>query len=739
MRGAQLGAFAGTHPIFKCNNVQLLWWDNVQKKNRHGGLQQRLLAVTSAGLFLFERRKFPRGIVLSRVLSFGDLLLVRVDELAMEFFAPKVTMVLQHEDHVHVAAIVCAVRRVLFGDKPRPVKIVIEDPEIQRRIDADEFVFHSESVLADRFLSLCLAIETSVLIPDQVNYLYDTLKSCDGCFQFNAETIASPLCLPVALAIAYDEKLEAVRLRNLNFASFMPYYMNIIQYNSSVKRVTFSSVSFDGSVKPYVDVWAKKTQFSANQMIFNDCQLVTPDFLAFLEAFEMYPADMSNISFVRCTMSKEVLEALFESVYVSPCFRTLSDLSISETRSGDLLQVYVLQFLSSNFLINQKHLNIVSFSDCCLDLNILFPFFFKFETAVQSVVLTGNRFTVGDSLSEIDDFQNVSELTLSNSSFTGDTLLKLFQVLAKAKRAPKTLALDALKIDEVGWNTFYAGIADVKIESLKLLSWCNNPMRAKQMVSFKQFLLNQPSLTDLGLSNSIMFIDADACLGYLVDIAKSINLEKLEIRAAGAQTFGRKLHPLLQVLLERKTIKMLDVTGQGVSDEGLNLLVQLASTCLDELRFDGSGPSTYDVFLDIVSKLKGSRLLHSEWPVEDAKEVTAKIPLSSRQQIMRQIEKARKEFLDKLALHSRSEEVIQDVHATERRTSILNRGSTAESAVAGTLPVVIDEEIIACCEPFVASALAEIFGPKKTPDPLVVTIEELEKATSLSTYISVTE
>ena len=79
------------------------------------------------------------------------------------------------------------------------------------------------------------------------------------------------------------------------------------------------------------------------------------------------------------------------------------------------------------------------------------------------------------------------------------------------------------------------------------------------------------------------------------------------------------------------------------------------------------------------------------------------------------------------------------MHATERRTSILNRGSTAESAVAGTLPVVIDEEIIACCEPFVASALAEIFGPKKTPDPLVVTIEELEKATSLSTYISVTE
>ena len=731
-------AYATTHPIFRAQNVQILWSGLVMKKNRHGGLQQRVLVIASVGIFLFERRMFPRGLVLSRAISYGDLVLIRVDESVMEFFGPKVTIVCQHEEHVHVAAIVRAVRNTLFGVNARPTKVVVENPEIEKQMEADKFVFRSESILADRFLSLCLSTAPNLLVPDQVNYLYDMLKVCDGCFQFDAETMVSPLITPVSLAIAYDEKLEGIRLWDLNFPSFLQQYVNLILYNSSIHRVTFSSVSWNGPVRSYLEVWGKKTQFAVNQMMFNDCQLTTHSFRLFLGAFEKYPADMAKLAFVKCGMSKEVIEALFESLYVSPCFRTLADFSLIEVRPTDLLKVYIMQFLSSNFMLSQKFLNLVNFSDCCLDLDLVMPYFFKFETCLQSVTLSANTFVTSKGLSEIDDFQNVAELTLSNCTFTGEVLLKFFQVLGSAKRAPTNLVLDSLKIDgDDGWNTFYDGISDVKLKELKLLSWCNNTMTANQMQSFKTFLLNQPTVTDLGLSNSIAFSDADTCLEYLVEIVSTLTIERLELRASGSQTFGVKLINFLRTLLDRKTIKMLDVTGHGIGDIGLDIVTQLAESCLQELRFDGNSPSSYEVLLDRVKRVTSSPIQHADWPAEDAKEVTAKIPLSGRQQIMRQIEAARQQFEAKMNKHTapKQEELVFDGRTVSRHPSILTRGSRKESMLAGTLPMIIDENIIGCCEPWVTSSLNEILNNKKLRDPLLVAVDELDATTSLTHYL----
>ena len=707
------------------------------KKNRRGALQQRLLVIASVGIFMLERRMFPRGLSLSRMIHYGDLLLVRLDESMVEFFGPKVTIACVHEDYIHIAAIVRAVKTSLFSEQARPTKVVIEAPGVQQKLDADDYVFRSESVLADRFLSLSLSTATNLLVPDQLNYLYDLLKTCSGCFQFDAETAMSPLIGPVSLAIAYDEHLEGLRLWDLNFPSFMRFYMNMVQFNSSIHRVTFSSVSWNGPIKAYTDVWNKKTQFAADQMTFNDCQLSTPTFRGFLEAFEKYPADMTKLAFIRCSMSKESLEALFESLYVARCFRTLADLTLVEVKPADLLKMCIMQFLSSNFMLNQKYLNLINFSDCNLDLDLVLPFFFKFETCLQSLTLAGNTFTESKGLAEINDFQNVAELTLSNCTFTGEVLLKFFQVLAAAQHAPANLVLDSLKIDESGWDTFYEGISEVQMKSLKLLSWCNNVMNEKHMQSFKTFLLKQPTLTDLGLSNSISFADADACLGCLVEIVTHLNIERLELRATSGQTFGVKLVPFIQKLFERKTIKMLDITGQGIGDIGLDIITQLAETCLEELRFDGNSPSSYEVLLDRVKRITVSQLACAEWPSNDAKEVTAKISLSGRQQIMRQIEAARKEFEAKMARHTSpsQDDLTADDHATSRRPSILTRGSRKESMAAGTLPVIIDETIIGCCEPWVTSSLNEIFNNKKIRDPLLVAVDELDAMTSLTHFL----
>lgn len=179
------------------------------------------------------------------------------------------------------------------------------------------------------------------------------------------------------------------------------------------------------------------------------------------------------------------------------------------------------------------------------------------------------------------------------------------------------------------------------------------------------------------------------------------------------------------------------VTVTVIRDKGLELVTKLAEKCLEDVIFDGNYPSNYEVLIEKTGRLAASHLLSGEWPAEDAKAVTARISMGSRQRTVKLIEDAREVFDRKIGAdrNARQEDVVADIHTAQRRGSILHRGSRTNSGIAGTLPFVIDESIIGFRDANLTSTLAEVFGKLDFGEPLMRAIEILDDSTSIEAFL----
>jgi hypothetical protein len=249
-------------------------------------------------------------------------------------------------------------------------------------------------------------------------------------------------------------------------------------------------------------------------------------------------------------------------------------------------------------------------------------------------------------------------------------------------------------------------------------------------VVIEHFLLNQPKLGDLGISGCFTF--ADSVFAALLEIITQRPITRLELRGSRTQVFGLKLLPVLQALLARCLVKKLDVSGQAIGDCGLKVVVKLAEQSLDELRFDGSQPSSHEVLIETTRRIAASKCSASEWPSDDARAVIAMIPLSNRQAVMKVVEAARKEFEQKMSSRQAEEAMPADSHAKRRGQSILHRGIRAQ---AFQVMAAVDKSIIGFREPPVRLALAEILGTTDIRDPMMAALEKLDAETSLDTFI----
>ena len=138
---------------------------------------------------------------------------------------------------------------------------------------------------------------------------------------------------------------------------------------------------------------------------------------------------------------------------------------------------------------------------------------------------------------------------------------------------------------------------------------------------------------------------------------------------------------------------MLDITGQEISDQGLELIAravlnqpivetpqpeqqqqpeqeksqqpdqeqsksetetsklnQNPPLMIEELRFDGNAPSSIDVFVKVITKFEQSSILASEWPECDTRFVLSKTTPNLRPNITKQVEGLKKQFFHRFAL-----------------------------------------------------------------------------------------
>jgi hypothetical protein len=301
--------------------------------------------------------------------------------------------------------------------------------------------------------------------------------------------------------------------------------------------------------------------------------------------------------------------------------------------------------------------------------------------------------------------------------------------MSNAQQSPTRLTLEALEFGQSDSSLFYSELNNFIIPSLEMFCWSGNVVPEQYFETFKQFILNQPNLVELGFSNCLLF--NEPVFAALAEFASVKPLRSLEIRGMKLHVFGRHLIPMLEVLLSRATIKMLDITGQAVGDRGLELIARLSELCLDDLRFDGSNPSSHEVLIEVTARIAASRIGMSAWPTDDAKAVTSIVPFANRRQVAILIENARKEFNTRFGKRGESVEISEELTGgVQTNSGILHERRRL------SLGHPIDKKILEFTEPAVKEVLVEIFDENELQDPFIRLSEQLEQESDLDTLMA---
>jgi hypothetical protein len=711
---------AAAHPIFLVPHTRVFWSSPVTAISPSGSQGTRQLVIASPGLFLLKKRAIGKGLTVQQAIPFSDLLLVRLDGESIDFHGPMATISGYSPKSEQIVSVVWNIRTGLFGDKPRCAKLALADPALRPRIEGG-WDFGSFYLFSDRFLSASLAVSPSLYLPEEVAVIYDFLKKVRSTFVMTREILNSPLARPICLAIACHTEIQSLEIHDFSFPALLASFLPIIRYNSSIKTISFNACTFDGPLKPYFDIWSTKTEFAVSDWMFSDCDLSSRDFILFLHAFKYYPADISQLAFINCKMNSETLETICHRILTSPCFRTLKEMSICRVPSAAFPQVVLMQIFSSNFFTEQRNLSFLNLSECGFEISEMVPHFCRHETSISSLVLSGNRLSTIDGLASITDFQRISDLNLSQISCTGETLLTLFTTLSKASRAPRHLILDSLDLSNPG--PFYEKIAGFELKSLTLFSFCYNEMTHLQFVTLVAFIRKQPHLFALGLSGTVCTADAVA---ELIALFLARGLRALELRN-GDEPLGPLLIPLLDALLTRPTITQLDITGQAVGDAGIERLAALAGASLEDLRCDGSAPSSHDVLLRAISQFAISRLVSCSWPHTDLSALTETILPRQRKPVMEQFEVLRETFEKRMSPGTRADILARFAKVTDVRLKTRSH--------VGVNQLAAERKMLSYRDSFVQNGLLQVFDVGQWSEPLLMAVDEREATDSLEALL----
>lgn len=637
------------HPIFGLPSTKIYWFETVQKINKHHKKQPRILVIASCGIFLIEKKTFPRSLVISRIIAYNELVLICADENSMQFFKPKVTMNLQHPRYLEAVALVVAIRKAMYqGEFPRPPKFAFL-PQIQASVDKAVSSLNMEkkiNALADRFLSLCLLEPVESLQTEQVGNVYNKLKDNPKSVDFDMASISPQLISAMATAVACDKNVSSIHIKKVCLPYFLKHFNEIVEHNSSIKNLYFHEVSFSGELGSFYDLLSRNIQFKCNSYSFLDCQLKTKEFTNFFEQIiSKFTGKVKSISFYNAKVDNTTLKSIFNTIISSKSCLSLENLVFNGVKNIDKNKAKGFDLMiDSKFLTEHSSIKYLELTNDDLQLDSILLTVLNENSKINSLNLSGNL--LNNNL-QINNFYGIEKINFSSIQFTSESFANFLKSLSKCIKIPSYIVLDSLKVEKHEWDNLYKNIENISISGIKTLSWNFNQIQHENMDSFFNFLYNLPDLIELAISSTIPSSESGQFVSKFIPFINKKPIQKLELRGSTSFTFGSKLSPLLDDLLNQRYIKSLDISNQEINSDSFEILIHLSNNCLEELKFDGTDVNTSDFYIRFLEKIVESKLQFAQWPENDIKTIINKESSSQKKNLAHKFNSIKKRFNQK--------------------------------------------------------------------------------------------
>lgn len=543
------------------------------------------------------------------------------------------------DDYVKLAALIYGIIRAMFGDLDTNQKFHFQcSSDLKKEFSKNKYDYQTESILADRFTNYLLYHQiTKNTSLDQLIEMIETLKNTKEKFTFNGDIAASSYIWSIVQSIAFDFNITWIKFEKLNFCSFFPHFIPIIENNSIISKLTFEGVTFVGDVDSFKEI-PEHTSFMIHEIHFVTCELTTKAFLEFMKFLTKIKCELIEISFYKCSFTKEIMDSLFE-LFENNCF-SLNSLRF-EFIHVDGFQSRLLKFLTSDLVTNGQQLKKLTLISCDLDVSVVLSKIVSVETGLTKIDFMKNSFT-NPFEKTITNFYNIQTIIFSTCSFTPESFASLFDSLSKSENSPMNLVFNSLRFDIRNSNQIYDILANTYLPNVTKFSWNKNPMKATSTQKFVRFLLNQPSIVQLELSNSMLIDDIEESMKFFLAYIKGCQLTKLIMKGEQPNVYGQHLYPILDELSQKISLKSIDISGQKILDKGIEYLYKFLENGLEEIHFDGSGIKKYLVFSKFCNSLISSDVIFADWPKNDEKSLVKK--LTKKHKV--EMQKLKKKFLE---------------------------------------------------------------------------------------------
>ena len=725
----------GSHPIFRYFPNLIFVAENVDKINRHNVPQNRLFVLHISGIFLLENKTFQRNYSVSRIIPTYSIEKLTVSNEFVYISGNGTEIKFTSQNQIKIAAYVYGVRFILFGYENSKLNFEMA-PELNDFFDSQILNYLPKHPIADRFLGMVL-LSKSNSSEELIRNTYNLLCNENSYFTFTKAITNGIFFYEIATSISLGTEVKEVIFEDIDLGECIPHLKQIIRNSKSIKKLTFRNSRIQSHFQDFKQLFDQKDSIKIEELCYEKCRFLSQECSIFFDSFSGLQSHIKILKVIGCMLIRSTLDSIFQSLFFSNCFHSLETLIISDVSLNEDLSSCIFQLLCCGWVLQEKKLKTLSLRNCNLDIGNLFANLNELDCGIDTLDLGYNKFT---ELPSTLNLHNLNSLILDHCSFTGDSLLQFFKLLANEKETINlNIDLSRLIADEDCFDTFYMNCSKIKIQSLVGLVWDGNTIKASQIGNFVSFLKKQINLSILSISYCIPRSEQQKSLPFLIDLVRHKSFEQFCIASTKEESFGSPLVSVLETLFKKSHIRNLDITNQAISDIGLYLILREIGPSLEELWFDGYCPTSVETFLNIGSKiLEHPQLKVVSWPGSDVNSILSKIHLEQRARVVQKINELKSDFVKRfgdVATTTDEEELMKT------RIDTTFRAKDKSTTAALILPSVInkyklkdilqDEE----CYQMYDNETLQLF--KECEDvlgthPIKTTQENIEEKTSLA-------
>ena len=555
--------------LSQLNKNDIILIRKVNKINKHGNQDKRILAITTSFLYLFEKRALLRSLKMSRRFCWEFLKAISQKEnniLSLDFGDRVIEFSSKKIDKI-ISSIVSHVSTIFTNNEMPKITLLRSIKSTKKpKKNRASWRFRFKSLLHDKSVN---------------DDIVGLINKCEF-----LEVI--DFSLFEKFTSYYSEILDSFILfqnsKSINFSDIEISWNVLADFIKTNNNITSIEVnrSINSDFMNFAKAFAGNFESKINSLTFSNNDF-GPDFIDGLSII------VTNQKITSLSIRNQLTDAGYKTI--TPLLMNLNGFLNLKTFDLSGCKTIIPEII----LIQLTNLTTLKMNGCSLDLAVLIEDLSKNRHIPLKEVYVSDNFC-SDHLNPNFHFSKyINKFVADNVLWHGNSLINFLSILSNQELAFRNSVIFDSKLDVFTISLRNCQITNNKWQELDEF-FQNYKCDAIVSLDFSENQIESGFCTFICRSSNLMKLTCDGCFLpnnskieiFSKYISNNNTLEELYIRGTDASYLGSSIKFLIESLKENASIKVLDISNNKIGDQVCSLLLDLllVNSVLTDIYFD---------------------------------------------------------------------------------------------------------------------------------------------------------